>query len=257
MFGEKYGPWALILGGSEGVGAAFARKLAQRGLNLMLVARKPEPLAEVAAQARALGVEVRTLSADVARPPETLTEIRRVTDDLAVGLMVYVAGANLGRGNFVNLPLDLVRKVVEMNVIGQMEFTHHYGALMQARGRGGIVLVGSLAGYVGSPQIAAYSAAKAFSRIFSEAVWYELKQAGVDLLHLNLNFTATPAMARLGYDLTTAADPEDVAEEGIAHIADGPVWVVGGKANEEEAFRRMSAMPRGEAVASIVLPPKI
>jgi hypothetical protein len=73
-------------------------------------------------------------------------------------------------------------------------------------------------------------------------------------VHLNLNFTATPAMARLGYDLTGGADPEAVAEEGIAHIADGPVWVVGGEANAAEAFRRMSGMPRSEAVASVVLP---
>jgi hypothetical protein len=75
-------------------------------------------------------------------------------------------------------------------------------------------------------------------------------------VHLNLNFTATPAMARLGYDLTGGADPEAVAEEGIAHIADGPVWVVGGRSNEVEAARRASAMPRSEAVASVVLPPR-
>jgi short-subunit dehydrogenase len=166
MFAEKYGPWALVLGGSEGVGAAFARKLAEHDLNLVLVARKPEPLAESAARARASGVAVRTASADLSRPLQALGEIRRITDDLEIGLMIYMAGANLGRGNFVDLPLELVRKVVDVNVAGQMEFTHHYGGLMKARGRGGIVLVGSLAGYVGSPQIAHYSAAKAFSRIF-------------------------------------------------------------------------------------------
>jgi len=220
------------------------------------VARKPGPLAEVAGQARDLGAEVRTLSADLSRPIEALEEIRRVTDDLEIGLMVYMAGANLGRGDFVDLPLELVRKVIDMNVAGQVEFTHHYGGLMKARRRGGIVLVGSLAGYVGSPQIAHYSAAKAFSRIFSEAVWFELRPFGVDLLHLNLNFTATPAMARLGYDLTGGADPETVADEGIAHLADGPVWVAGGEANEDEAVRRASAMPRGDAVASVVLPPR-
>ncbi len=256
MFKEKYGPWAVIVGGSEGVGSAFARKLAERGLNLLLIARKPEPLKETAAQVRTLGVEVRMLLADVSQPREALEQVRAITDGLDVGFLLYMAGANLCRGVFPDTPIELVRKVVAMNVDGQIEFTHHFGGRMKARGRGGIVLVGSLAGYIGSPMIAHYSGAKAFSRIFSEAVWFELKPFGVDVLHLNLNFTATPAMARLGYDLSAGADPEDVAEEGIQHIADGPVWVVGGQANIDEAQRRASQLPRSEAVASVVLPPR-
>jgi uncharacterized protein len=249
-FLTQYGLWALVIGGSEGIGSAFARKLAERGLNLVLVARKPEPLEETAASIRRLGVQVLTLSADVSRPREALAQVRRLTDPL------YLAGANLTRGVFPDVDLELARKVVAMNVDGQMEFTHHYAGLMKARGHGGVVLVGSLAGNVGTPMIAHYSAAKAFSRIFSEAIWFELKPFGVDVLHLNVNFTATPAMVRLGWDVSAAEDPEDVAEEGIQHIADGPVWVVGGQKNQDEAFRRMSHMPRGEAVASVTLPPR-
>jgi short-subunit dehydrogenase len=255
-FKDKYGPWALVVGGSEGIGSAFARKLAERGLNLVLVARKPEPLEEAAAQIRKLGVEVVTLSTDVSKPREALAAVRATTDGLEVGFLLYMAGANLTRGVFPDIDLELARKVVAMNVDGQMEFTHHFAGPMKARGRGGIVLVGSLAGNVGSPMIAHYSASKAFSRIFSEAIWFELKPFGVDVLHLNISFTATPAMVRLGWDISAAEDPEDVAEEGINHIADGPVWVVGGKANQDEALRRTAHMPRSEAVASVVLPPR-
>lgn len=256
MFTEKYGPWALVIGGSEGIGSAFARKLAERGLNLVLVARKPGPLEETAATIRKLGVEVRTLSADISEPREALAAIREITDPLDIGFMLYMAGANLTRGVFPDVDIELARKVVAMNVDGQMEFTHHYAGLMKARGKGGIVLVGSLAGNVGTPMIAHYSAAKAFSRIFSEAIWFELKPFGVDVLHLNVNFTATPAMVRLGWDVSAAEDPEDVAEEGIQHVADGPVWVVGGQKNQDEALRRMAHMPRSEAVASVTLPPR-
>jgi short-subunit dehydrogenase len=255
-FSEKYGPWALVVGGSEGVGAHFSRKLAERGLNLVLMARKVEPLEDVAEQCRKLGVEVRTVVGDVSEPLVALSKARVQTDQLEIGLLVYMAGANLAHGVFPDLDLDKVRKVVAMNVDGQLEFTHHYAGPMKARGRGGIVLVGSLAGCVGSPSISHYSAAKAFSRTFSEAIWYELKPFGVDVLHLNLNFTATPAMVRLGYDVSTADDPELVAEEGIVHLADGPVWVAGGEANQAEAVRRMSTMPRSDAVASVVLPPR-
>jgi short-subunit dehydrogenase len=255
-FKDKYGPWALVVGGSEGIGAAFARKLAERGLNLVLIARKPGPLEETAARIRTLGVEVRTLSADISQPRAALARIREITDGLEIGFLLYMAGANLTRGIFPDVDLELARKVVAMNVDGQMEFTHHYAGLMKARGRGGVVLVGSLAGNVGSPMIAHYSASKAFSRIFSEAIWFELKPFGVDVLHLNVSFTATPAMVRLGWDISAAADPEDVAEEGIQHVADGPDWVVGGKANQDEALRRTSHMPRSEAVANVVLPPR-
>ncbi len=255
-FLTKYGPWALVIGGSEGIGSAFARKLAERGLNLVLVARKPEPLEETAANIRKIGVEVRTLSADISKPREALAAIREITDPLEVGFLLYMAGANLTRGVFPDVDLELARKMVAMNVDGQMEFTHHYAGLMKARGKGGVVLVGSLAGYVGTPMISHYSAAKAFSRIFSEAVWFELKPFGVDVLHLNVNFTATPAMVRLGWDVSAAEDPEDVAEDGINHIADGPVWVVGGQKNQDEALRRMAHMPRSEAVAAVTLPPR-
>lgn len=255
-FRERYGPWALIVGGSEGIGAAFARKLAERGLNLVLVARKTEPLEATAEAIRMLGIEVRTLSADISQPRDALKRIRAVTDGLDIGFLLYMAGANLTRGAFPDLDIELVRKVIAMNVEGQTEFTHHYAGRMKTRGSGGIVLVGSIAGNAGSPAIAHYSAAKAFSRIFSEAIWFELKPFGIDVLHLNVNFTATPAMVRLGYDVSNAADPEDVAEEGVQHIADGPVWVVGGPEVIAEANRRLGAQPRSEVIAGIALPPE-
>jgi short-subunit dehydrogenase len=255
-FQQKYGPWALVVGGSEGIGAALARKLAEHGLNLVLVARKPRELEETATLIRKLGVQVLTLSADVSKPREALKAIRRLTDPVEVGLLVYMAGANLTRGVFPDVDLELARKVVAVNVEGQMEFTHHYGGLMKARGKGGIMLVGSLASYVGSPMIAHYSGAKAFSRIFSEALWFELRPFGIDVLHLSVPFTATPAMVRLGWDVSQAEDPEDVADEAIEHLPDGPVWVTGGPQNEEEAYRRMTHMPRGEAVSTVSLPPR-
>src|SRR6185312_3038686 len=100
------------------------------------------------------------------------------------------------------------------NVIGQSEFARHYGARMRPRGRGGIILAGSMAGYMGAPSLAAYCGAKAFSRIFTEALWAEGQAFGIDVLHLCIGFTATPAMQRLGYDLSAAQAPEAVAQEG-------------------------------------------
>jgi short-subunit dehydrogenase len=208
----KYGPWALVIGGSEGVGAAFARMLAADGFKLVLVARKPEPLEALAAELRVGGAEVRTVAADLAKA-DVLDTVRAATDDVEIGLLIYNAGANDTRGRFVELPEAVTNGVLQITVLGQANFSRHYGALMAQLGRGGIILGGSLSSYLGSPTLAAYTGAKAFSRIFSEALWGEMKPLGVDVLHLNIGFTATPAMARLGMPVELAEPPETVAGE--------------------------------------------
>jgi short-subunit dehydrogenase len=255
MMLDKYGPWALITGGSEGVGAGFARQLAVQGFKLVLVARKPEPLEELANELRAGGTEVRVLSADLSKP-DVLDYVRTVTDDIAVGLLIYNAGANNTRGRFVELPEEVTQSVIAINVLGQVNFARHYGAAMCERGRGGIILTGSLGGYMGSPSLVAYTAAKAFSRTFTEALWAECEPLGVDVLHLVIGFTATPAMARLGMDLTHAQAPEDVAREGLDNLANGPVWIAGGEPNRERARQRSVVEARGAAIRAFATPPR-
>jgi uncharacterized protein len=146
---EKYGPWALIVGGSEGIGAAFARKLAAKKFNVVLIARKTQPLAELASELRTTGVEVRTLSADFSKP-DVLESVRAVTGDIEIGCLIYVAGANI-RGNFVDLAPEVHRSIIAVNVPAPVEFARHYGAAMKSRGRGGIILAGSSSNFLGSP----------------------------------------------------------------------------------------------------------
>ena len=252
---KKYGPWALVIGGSEGVGAAFARKLIAGGLKLVLIARKLAPLEAIAAELRGSGGEVRVLSADLTQP-DALDKVRAVTDDIEIGLLIYNAGANNTRGRFVELPKEVTQSVIAINVLGQVDFTRHYCALMCKRGRGGIILAGSLSGYMGSPTLAAYTASKAFSRIFTEALWAECKTSGVDVLHLNIGFTATPAMARLGIDISVAEAPEKVAQEGLDNIANGPLWIVSTKGNIERARKLSVVDGRADLVRSFAIPPR-
>lgn len=252
---KKYGPWALIIGGSEGVGAAFAQKLAAAGFKLVLVARKAVPLEAVATELRASGTEVRVMSADLSHT-DALDRVRSVTDDIEVGLLIYNAGANNTRGRFVELPREVTQSVIAINVLGQTEFARHYGALMCKRGHGGMILAGSLSGYMGSPTLASYTASKAFSRIFTEALWAECKPLGVDVLHLNIGFTATPAMARLGIDISVAEAPEAVAQQGLDNIANGPLWIVSTKGNVERAQKLSAVVGRAELVRSFAIPPR-
>jgi short-subunit dehydrogenase len=252
---EKYGPWALVIGGSEGVGAAFARQLAADGFKLVLVARKQAPLDELASELRACNAEVRILSADLSNP-QVLSQVRAVTDDVEIGLLVYNAGANNTRGLFVQLPEAVTQSVIAINVLGQANFARHYGALMVKRKRGGIILTGSLGGYLGSATLAAYTAAKSFSRIFTEALWAECAPLGVDVLHLNIGFTATPAMARLGMPIELAEKPENVAREGLENIANGPIWIVSTPGNIEQARRISGIDNRAETVRANAIRPR-
>jgi len=227
---EKYGPWAVIAGGSEGVGRAFATQLADDGFQLVLLARKPEPLEETAALCRKSGVEVRSLSLDLTTP-ESVEQVVAACDGLDVGLLIYNAGANTHSEDFLDGDLAEFQKVIDLNVTTPLALVHHFGRAMRDRGRGGIVMLGSRASSVGSVKHSVYGAVKAFGQIFSESLWIELRDSGVDVLQLVLGLTRTPAMERVGLSFDVpglpAADPEDVAREGLAKLADGPVWRAG------------------------------
>ena len=241
---NHYGPWAVIAGGSEGVGSALADSLAQAGINVVLIARKSDPLEETANKVRAHGVQVRTLSLDLLLP-DAVAQIRQVTDDLEIGLLIFNAGANSYGHEFVTSELDKVQGVIDLNITRQLELAQHFGAKMKERGRGGIMLLGSLAGYMGSEQQSIYGAAKAFSRVFAEGLWLELKPFGVHVVELVLGVTRTPAMERAGlrFDIPglNVAEAEDVAREGLDHLADGPVWIAGGN---YKAAQQRSGFPR-------------
>lgn len=245
----RYGPWAVIAGGSEGVGAAMAAQLAGVGFDLVLVGRKPEPLAETAEVCRGHGADVRTLALDLTAPDMT-ERLAAATDGLDVGLLVLNAGANAYGAPFVDGDLERFGTVVTLNTTSRMALCHHFGRALKARGRGGILLVGSFATYNGSPYIAVYNAAKAFSRIFAEGLWYELAPFGVDVVEFVVGGIRTPAMARRGMKFgPETAEPEDVAREGLAHIADGPVWnseLAGGQATAE----RLGSWPRQPVVSA-------
>lgn len=244
-----YGPWAVIAGGSEGVGAAFAEHVADSGINPVLIARKPGPLEETATRARSRGVDVRTVELDLL-DHTALDTIRSATDDLEVGLLIFNAGANSYGHEFVTGDMHRMREVIDLNITAQLALTHHFGADMKQRQRGGILVVGSLAGYLGQADMSIYSATKAFSRTFVEGLWLELRESNVQVLELVLGVTRTPAMERAGLDFDLpglqVSEPDEVAREGLAHLGDGPVWIASG--NEHTAELR-SGPNRAELVA--------
>lgn len=235
---SRYGPWAVIAGGSEGVGAEFARRLARGGINVVLVARTPGPLAEVAASCRELGAEVRSLAVDLT--DGGVEAIVQATSHIEVGLLVCNAGANTHSMEFLDGDPREFQRVIDLNLTATLALVHHYGRLMRERQRGGILLVGSLSEYAGSVRHTVYGGVKAFVRIFGEGLWLELRDHGVDVLTLVLGVTRTPAMERVGLNFDApgmvVSEPADVAREGLAYLPHGPVHVISG--NEKSAAWR-------------------
>ena len=247
-FRDRYGPWALIAGGSEGVGSAFATRLAAAGLDLVLVARRAGPLEETAAACRELGVEVRVVTTDLARPTAA-AELLAAVADLEIGLLVYNAGANTHSQEFLDGDLAEFQRVIDLNVTTPLALVHELGRSMRSRGRGGIILVGSMAGYLGSWRHTVYGGVKAFGRIFAEGLWLELRESGVDVLELVLGATRTPAMARVGLNFDVpglhVSEPDDVAAQGIAALGSGPVEIATGN---EQGVELRSTPDRARAV---------
>lgn len=222
-FAERYGPWALVAGASDGTGEAFARELAARGLNVVLLARRADVLASVAAS---LSVETRVLVADLTSP--TLeAEVTAGCEGLDIGLLVYNAGAEHGVGAFLDRPLRDARFLVDLNCVGVVTLTHLLGRPMLERGRGGIVLMTSGAAMAGAGYIATYAATKAFELLFAEGLWQELQPRGVDVTAVVAGATDTPSMHAANEHFASRADladPRDVVLEALDWLGRGP-WI--------------------------------
>lgn len=232
-FDERYGPWAVVAGASEGLGAAFASELASRKLDLVLVARRPEFLEATAGEVRQRhGVRVRTVAADLGSQAG-VAAIRRETAGLAVGLLVYNAAASY-TGPFLAMEPGQGDEIVDVNCRGLLQLCSHYTPAMVERGRGGILIMTSAAGLAGAGYGAVYSASKAFDLALGEALFQELAPQHVDVLTYISGAINTPHMKRMGLDVqrlrdfgTPVREPEEVALEAVDQLGRAAVWIAG------------------------------
>ena len=218
---ERYGAWALVSGGTSGIGAALVDLIAASGMNVVLVARTQSKLdAQADAVRTAHGVEVRTVSADLT-DPEGLTAVIDAVSDLEIGLLVPCAAIETS-GYFVDSSLEKQRALLQMDVVAPMVLTHHFGAKMAARRRGAILLVSSLSGWMAQPYMASYGAAKAYVLGLGASLHEEMKDLGVDVSVLSPGPTDTPMAAGTGIDFGSMGmaimKPEDVARTALAAL---------------------------------------
>jgi short-subunit dehydrogenase len=244
----QYGPWAFIAGGSEGVGASFARKLAAAGINSVIAARKPEPIQALAAELRSqYGVEARELPLNLCAP-DMMEQVKAATHDIEIGILIYNAGAETSLSPFLDRKPGRAEMMITLNVTGPTQLTYHFAPGMRERQRGGIIIVGSNSCHTGAPNQVVYSASKAYEFNFAEGLWGELQPHNVHVLGLFLGLTATPNIARMGFKLEgmEADDPDDVAQAGLDHLGREPIHCIGGWT---ERFRQLRSLPRREALA--------
>jgi short-subunit dehydrogenase len=217
-------------------------------LNLVLLARQEDRLMATAARLRAAyGVDVVAVAADVA--DYDIVKDRLHDLDLSIGLLIYNA-AYAPIGLFEDVSEDQLARATEINVRAPLLLAKLLSGPMIARGRGGIVLMSSLAGSQGSPNIATYAATKSFNAILAEGLWKELKPHGVDVLACMAGAILTP-----GYQQAESAKPapgtleaKDVAEQALRALGKGPI-VIPGAVNKLARFTLTRLLSRRAAIA--------
>ncbi|MGB0403620.1 MAG: SDR family NAD(P)-dependent oxidoreductase [Salibacteraceae bacterium] len=244
----KYGPWAIVAGASEGLGAAFAADIARRSINVILVARRQAELNDVSDKIeKTYGVKTIPIVADLSDITELEKKLNELKED--VGLLVYNA-AYAPINYFTDVNWNDLNKVVDVNVKGPLFFSKWATNRMQKRKSGGIVLMSSLSGTQGSPKIASYAASKAFNTILAEGLWSELKPLGIDVVASCAGAIRTPgyANAKDTKEAPGTLDASEVARITLNNISNGPV-VVPGFANQ--FFRTLLGriLPRKMAIS--------
>lgn len=230
-FKHRYGPWALVTGGGNGLGAEFARQLAAAGLNILLVDLDADGLEKVAAELRArFGIEVRTLALDLTST-DMMSAITSATADLDIGLVINNAGIS-ALGLFQSKALSDHLSVVDLNVRAPLMLSHHFVPRLVARGRGGLLFVSSLSALQGTAYVANYAATKSWNLIFAEGLWNELQGTGVDVLGYLVGSTRTPGFINSNPNLQQARmvhvmDMEQTVKGALAALGKGPSQIAG------------------------------
>src|SRR5215813_613407 len=172
--------WSLITGASSGFGVQFAKLLAARKSNLVLAARRTDPMERLAAELRQkYSVDIAIEGMDLARPGAG-TEIKSRLSARGVSIDILVNNAGYGwYGSFIDQPLDAITDMLQLNVTTLTELTHLFAADMSERKAGHILLIASLLGYQAVPGYAVYAATKAYVLLLGEALHHELEPHGV------------------------------------------------------------------------------
>lgn len=222
---------ALVTGASSGIGRAIALELARRGTDVVLVARRRDRLADVATEVERRGASTEVLPADLLSDQGLRTVEDRLRATPAIDFLVANAGMQ-HNGPFHELPLDGADQSVQLNVRAVVRQTHTALEAMVPRGRGAILMTSSMAGFQPMPQLATYSASKAFVTSFAQSLHEELRASGVSVTALCPGFVDTEFVEDDAVPRMMLMNAAAVARSGVAAACAGRALVtpgVGGK----------------------------
>ncbi len=246
-FRSRYGPWAVVAGASEGLGAAYAAELARRGLNLVLIARRSSLLHSIADRlAERYSVKAWAVVLDLATPNAAEKIFQRIAE-LEVGLLVYNAAFS-AIGPFLDRTRDDHLREVDTNIRTPLKLVHLFGGQMLKRRRGGIVLMASLSAFQGSPYISTYAATKAFNIVLAEGLWEEWRSQGVDILACVAGAVRTPNYLAsrpraTGRFSDSTLEPEQIPGEALGALGRRPYFIPG-RMNRISSFVMRHLLPR-------------
>ena len=227
-------PLAMVTGASAGIGYELAKQCVRNGFDLVIAADQAK-IHDAAREFRALGASVEAVEADLATP-EGVDALTMAARGRPVDALLANAGHGLGHA-FLDQDFEDVRHVIDTNVTGTLYLIHKVGRDMRARGKGRILITGSIAGFIPGSFQAVYNASKAFVDSFSFALRNELKDSGVTVTCLMPGPTETEFFERAGMKDTKVGqsgkdDPADVAKTGFEAMMRGEGDVVSGWMNK-------------------------
>ena len=220
-----------MAGASEGLGSAYAYALAARGLDVVLIGRRRQPLEETARKiTEQFGVKAMPVVCDLSTA-DAVQQIDDAIGDLPIDFLVYNAAMSY-IGPYLATDLSTHNGIAAVNMLTPLSVLHYFGGKMVERRRGGIVIMASIAGFQGSGYLATYAATKAFSRVLAEGLWYEWRPLGVDVIACCAGATATPNYLRTKPRKASPLEPKvqlpaAVAEECLKRIGTTPSFVSG------------------------------
>jgi len=240
---EHRNDYVLITGGTSGIGYELAKRFAADGFHLLLVARNEAMLQEVTNELKTkYAVEVTPIAQDLFQPGAA-EEIYRQTKEMGIEVSVLVNDAGQGQwGPFVETDLERDLEIIQLNIVALLSLTKLYVRDMVARGRGGIIQLGSEAGKAPVPLLSVYAATKAFVVSFSAALANEMRDTGVTITLLMPGATDTDFFPKAGqedtvvYRETDLAAPEDVARDGYNAFINGENRIISGSKAKMNVF---------------------
>jgi uncharacterized protein len=237
---EADSPWALITGASEGLGFAFAERLAQRGVNLILVARDEERLCE-AARALELKFTIQTLRVPLdLSDPHAPARLREIVAERKIRIQFLVNNAASGYwGEFDAQPLQEVQNTLALNNMAMVSLCHIFMQDLASHQKSYVINVSSVASIQPIPYTAVYAASKAFVHSFSQALHFEWRDRGIYVQTLSPGAIETRFNAKIGFDssrIKNSLTADEVASVSLKAMAKGRIVATAAKAAWQQAL---------------------